>query len=656
MRKVGRLLLILAAAAAWPAAAQTWDNSGNGMLSGTYYFREVFYIVGDNAGDLQRALALYNQVTFDGNGHYSMNAVLADSGAGSLQSGTITGTYSISPSGYGFLSNPLSNGDYIFGLVSQSGVFIGSSTEAGFNDLFIAAPLSSSPSTSIFKGSYTVALADLSGALYYGVGYALDAMFQLNPDGAGNLGNVGFTGYAGLGGSSPYTQAAAAVKYVYSNGAWSIAFPTSSNAILVSGQKYVYSSPDGNFIFGGSPSGFDMFVGVKTGSTTPSFGGLYYQAGIDEDESNLGSGGYGLLDTYFGSLSANNGNVVGHQRQSDVFFSSATGYTYADSYSLKSDGTYTSGVTRYAVGAGGTIRIGSGIGPFLGINVALAAPSPSGSGVYINPQGVVNAASFAPFTAGISPGGLITIYGTNLAGGTQFASSIPFPTNLGNTQVTVNGQNAPIYYVTPGQISVIVPYAVSPTATNTIANIQVNNNGTLSNTVSTFINATTPGIFTIPPGGINYGAVLHADFSLVTAQSPAKIGETISVYLTGLGAVSPAIQDGAAGPVDTLSKTSNTITADISGISATVSYAGLAPQLAGLYQVNLTIPTGVTAGDNTLDIAGPDSYAVEALIPIATSSTANAVPATPKPMTAKAVKGTSRKIERNAHILRPWPF
>src|SRR5689334_15369769 len=135
--RIARLLFFTAAILS-PAAAQSWDNSGNGMLSGTYYFREVFYIVGDNAGDLSRALALYNTVTFDGNGKYTMNAVLADSNLGSLQSGTLTGTYSISASGEGFLSNPLSAGDFIFGVVSQSGIFVGSSTESSFNDLFIA--------------------------------------------------------------------------------------------------------------------------------------------------------------------------------------------------------------------------------------------------------------------------------------------------------------------------------------------------------------------------------------------------------------------------------------------------------------------------------------------------------------------------------------
>jgi uncharacterized protein (TIGR03437 family) len=62
--------------------------------------------------------------------------------------------------------------------------------------------------------------------------------------------------------------------------------------------------------------------------------------------------------------------------------------------------------------------------------------------------------------------------------------------------------------------------------------------------------------------------------------------------------------------------TTNTITAAVGGQAATVTYSGLAPGFVGLYQVNVTIPTGLTAGDNFLDIAGPDSYTSEAVIPI----------------------------------------
>jgi hypothetical protein len=60
-----------------------------------------------------------------------------------------------------------------------------------------------------------------------------------------------------------------------------------------------------------------------------------------------------------------------------------------------------------------------------------------------------------------------------------------------------------------------------------------------------------------------------------------------------------------------------------------VTFAGLAPGFAGLYQINVTIPSGLTAGDNFLDLAGPDSYNSEALISIAGATSAAEVPARP---------------------------
>jgi uncharacterized protein (TIGR03437 family) len=269
----------------------------------------------------------------------------------------------------------------------------------------------------------------------------------------------------------------------------------------------------------------------------------------------------------------------------------------------------------YVVGAGG-VRIGSGIGPFLGINVAIPAPSFSGSGPYLNPTGIVNAASSAPFTAGVAPGELLTLYGTGLADSLVVAPAIPFPITLGNVQVTINGVAAPIYYVSPTQISAIVPYELSAG----VAQVQVITDGNPSNTVTMFTNETSVGVFSVPPGGLGYGAVLHQNGALVSPSNPAAIGETVSVFLTGLGAVSPTIADGAAGVVGA---TTNTITADINGTAATVTYSGLAPQLAGLYQMNVTIPTGVTTGDNFLDIGGPDSYTSEVLISISGTTAAN---------------------------------
>src|ERR1019366_5810137 len=162
------------------------------------------------------------------------------------------------------------------------------------------------------------------------------------------------------------------------------------------------------------------------------------------------------------------------------------------------------------------------------------------------------------------------------------------------------------------------------------AKVQVFNNNVASNAVTALIAKTAPGVLTQSQNGLGYGDVLHLDGTLVNAKSPAQIGETVSVFVTGLGAVSPTIADGAAGPTDPLAITpAGAIAAYIGGVSATVGYAGLAPQLAGLYQINLTVPAGLTAGDNNLDIAGPDAYSSECLIAIgpAPASSPAAIPA-----------------------------
>ncbi|HKE28589.1 MAG TPA: IPT/TIG domain-containing protein [Bryobacteraceae bacterium] len=617
----GALALCLAAAGL--ADAQTWDTSGNNLLNGTYYFRETGYGLGDYVGDLQYAVSLYGNITFNGNGSYTMNATVYDSN-GNYGSYSPSGTYAISASGYGYISSPVSQGALVYGLVSQGGIFIGSATEAYF-DMFVAAPVASpAATTSTFKGPYWVAGMDLSGSGSGSPLYTSSFMYQISPDGAGNIPAFNISGYIGQNGTQVIPQTLGAVKYVFQNGAGVINYPVSNNAVFLDGQEYVYISSDGNFIFGGGPQAWDFFVGVRVGSGSPTFSGLFYQAGMDEDASTL-SAGYATLDTYYGALDAISGSVIGHQRLQYSSAAAATvgvsGYTYSDSYALKSDGTYTNPTMRYAVGANGAIRIGSGIGPELGINVALAAPSVSGNGVFIFPTGVVNAASNAPFTAGLSPGELVTLYGQNLSDATHAAPSLPFPTTLGNNvQVKVNGTPAPIYFVSSGEISFLIPYG-----TNTsIAGIQVINNGTASNTVTLPVHITTPGVFTNPVGGLGTAAALHADYSLVNSAKPAQPGETIQVFVTGLGAVSPAVADGAAGPDNPLSTTSNTITAFINNQQATVTYAGLAPDLGGLYQVNLTVPTGLASGTYVLDISGPDSDSAIATIPVGTASSSSA--------------------------------
>ncbi|HKD05280.1 MAG TPA: hypothetical protein VKB79_05185 [Bryobacteraceae bacterium] len=621
------LLSVVAGIPAW-ANLPTWDTSGNSLLNGTYYFREVIYVVGDNVGDLSQQLAVFGNITFNGAGGYTISSATVNecdtsSGCGQQPLST-SGTYSFASNGYGFFTNPLSSSGATFtnyGLISN-GILISSATEDGFNSLFIAVPVGTPAVASSFQGAYQI-----SGFIPGSPSTAADVSFTLNPDGAGNLGVVNMTGYFGGGGSTTYTQSSPNVKYTFSNGAGVLGFPVSNTANFYSGQEYLYISPDHNFVFGGSPNGFDMFVGVKVTTGSVNFSGLYYEAGLDEDASQLSSGGFSAPDTFYGSFNAANGAIVGHQRLfSPLFNSVPEGFTFATSYpSTITNGTYTdsSKTTQYAFANGGAIRIGFGIGPLLGINVSLQAPTMSGNGVYLNPNGIVNAASFAPFTAGVSPGEFIVLYGTGLASGNAVASSLPLQTTLGNVQVMINGIPAPLFYVTPNQLAAVVPFGVGytpPTGTQQIATIQVINNNVASNSVSQFINLTTPGVFSLTANGLGYGAIEHAlTGQVVNAASPAQPGEIVSVFMSGLGTTLPAGTDGAA-PAQ-LSNTVQTISAYVGGNAATVAFAGLAPSLAGVYQVNLTIPSNATAGDNVLEILGPDSDNYQALVAVGNGTT-----------------------------------
>jgi len=627
MMRIAKVALFCCIASVGPLAAQapTPDTSGNGMLNGTYYFRHVLYAVGTTAdsngivGDLSEAIALYGNISFDGNGNYTItNAIVSDSNVGApdplscylaqttcTTGAAVTGTYSISASGFGFLANPIATGDFIYGLVSANGIFSGSSTETtqAYSDLFIAALVPATQPT--FSGSYAFA-GYLPGA---------DMSFTLNPNGAGNLGTVSVTGYYEGGGAATISQSNSNINYFFSNNAAVVTFPTSTTANFFSGQEYLYFSPDGNFVFGGSPTnGYDMIVGVRNTSGTQNFEGAYYQAGIDQNVSEIGSG-YADFDGYYGSFSVSSaGNIIAHERLSDLILENSTyDWTFSDAVAPPVSGTYTdTGYSfQYAVGAGGAVRIGEGIGPYLGISVAFQAPTfTPDEPVYIDPAGVVNAASFSPFTAGIATGEFITIFGTNLAPSTVSASSVPFPTKLGGVQVLINGDPAPIYFVSSGQIAAIVPsgypYSLAP--------VQVVNNGISSNVVTEVVNPTAPGVYTNPSGGV-YAAAVDANLGqIVTPSTPAQPGDTIEVFATGLGAVFPTVPDGAAPPDSPLSYTSNTIAWDLDGgAPMPVAFAGLAPTLAGLYQINVTIPSTTTAGDHLLDFSAsnPTTTALE---------------------------------------------
>jgi uncharacterized protein (TIGR03437 family) len=201
--------------------------------------------------------------------------------------------------------------------------------------------------------------------------------------------------------------------------------------------------------------------------------------------------------------------------------------------------------------------------------------------------------------------------------GTQVDEVRPIPATLGGVQVLVNGQAAPVYLVSENQISALIPYEVAGEA---FATFQVVVNGSNSNPVTLYVNNSAPGLYTASQNGIGAGAFLHSNFTKVTDSSPAVPGETVLLYMNGLGTVTPQVADGAAGAGSPLSFSDDSVFValddgvDIPSL-ANVTFAGLSPGFAGLYQVNFTLPTsGLKNGDVYVGLGTNEAYNVMATI------------------------------------------
>jgi uncharacterized protein (TIGR03437 family) len=212
--------------------------------------------------------------------------------------------------------------------------------------------------------------------------------------------------------------------------------------------------------------------------------------------------------------------------------------------------------------------------------------------------GIGNAASFQPQ---ISPGALATIFGTGLSNAI-YNSAAPYPTSLGGSSlggdgvsVKVNGQAAPVFFVSPTQINFQVPWE---TAIGT-ASVTVSVAGGVSNAVSVPVVSAGPGLFLSGRSAVVQNA---ADYSLNGPGRPAAAGSTIIAYLTGSGPVSPAADDGLAAPLTSLVYATASHGAAIGSTAATVSFAGLAPGWAGLVQVNVAVPAGLATGTYPLTV------------------------------------------------------
>ncbi|MGP0075369.1 MAG: IPT/TIG domain-containing protein [Bryobacteraceae bacterium] len=257
----------------------------------------------------------------------------------------------------------------------------------------------------------------------------------------------------------------------------------------------------------------------------------------------------------------------------------------ADPTGLSPD-TYTGTVTVASNGVNGNVVIP--------VQLVVAAQGPP----VANAGGVVNNGTFAAGDP-LAQGDIVAVFGSQFTyDAPTSASSLPLQTTMDKIQVMVNGTAAPVYYTSSGQIDFEIPIdAAAGDGT-----VQVVRNGTAGNLIYVSIAAAVPR-FILYNGG--YGIMTTPAGALTgTPSNPVKVGDTIVIYMIGLGPTSPPVASGTASPgPPNLASVAGT-TKVCFGIEtpfyqapcATPAFVGLTPNFVGLYQIDVTIPAGVKSG------------------------------------------------------------
>jgi uncharacterized protein (TIGR03437 family) len=193
--------------------------------------------------------------------------------------------------------------------------------------------------------------------------------------------------------------------------------------------------------------------------------------------------------------------------------------------------------------------------------------------------------------APLAPGTVVQIMGENLAANATIAG-LPLPVDLSGASVIVGAFEAPLYYASPTQINAQLPFELDP---NRQYPVIVSVNGALTTPDIINLSPAQPGVAAFPDGRV---IAQHTDFSLVTPDAPARPGETLIIYLAGMGRTDQNVGTGKQSPsAEPLARVRLPVTVTIGGEPAEVLFAGLTPGAIGLYQINLVVPAAAPPGE-----------------------------------------------------------
>ncbi|MEZ5354124.1 MAG: hypothetical protein R2762_15920 [Bryobacteraceae bacterium] len=191
----------------------------------------------------------------------------------------------------------------------------------------------------------------------------------------------------------------------------------------------------------------------------------------------------------------------------------------------------------------------------------------------------------------LATGGLISVYGENLSPVNVVSKELPLPTALGESCLTVNGVPSPVLFVSPSQINAQIPYNVDGSVT-----MILRTPGGVSDNFNLTVRPSAPSVFRSPQDAAVATVVRQKNGEVATLSNPIHRGDQITIYLTGLGRTSPAIDAGVPAPSDPPLQVLNEPLVTLGGQQLAVSFAGLSPGQVGVYQINATVPGAVPLG------------------------------------------------------------
>jgi uncharacterized protein (TIGR03437 family) len=193
------------------------------------------------------------------------------------------------------------------------------------------------------------------------------------------------------------------------------------------------------------------------------------------------------------------------------------------------------------------------------------------------------------------------LFGKGFGGLPSFASKLPLPTTIGDTQVVLNGVPAPLFYTSDGQINLQIPWEL---AGQSQVQGSVTTGGVAGPPIPISLATFAPAIFSVNQTGSGQGAILLENTGFLAAaigaypgSRPASTGGTVWIFATGLGPVTAQPASGTAASSRPTSIAMTTPTVSIGGVSAKVLFSGLAPGFVGLYQINAVVPSGIPSGN-----------------------------------------------------------